>query len=310
MPRRLCRRLLCWDAPLRTHRPIVHDAPVAHSDRALGFEPRGSRFDPCRAYLIRELVYHPGGNSQQAFMLRETLPPGEWWWQRKDRVQSLRRQGFSYREILRQIPFAVAKSTISDWCKHIELTSTQLDRLDQLYKESSYRNRLLGSKTTQRRRAEEIKTIRANACAEAAQRCHDPFWVAGVMLYWAEGSKTQAVGIANADPELIRFMMRWFRMTCEVPEEKFKAHLHIHTGQDENVMKVFWGDVTNLPLTQFGKSYIKREGTGHRKNILYQGTINIKICNRNLLHRIHGWIEGFCEMKVGVASSIGRAARS
>ena len=92
---------------------------------------------------------------------------------------------------------------------------------------------------------------------------------------------------------MVRFMMRWFRVYRHVPEHKFKAYLNIHSGQDDAAIKAFWSDVTGIPLAQFGKSYVKREGTGHRKNFLYRGTIRIAICNRDLLHTILGWVEGF-----------------
>ncbi len=179
------------------------------------------------------------------------------------------------------------------------MTAEQLDRLDRLYRTSSYRNRLLGSKANQRRRAGEVRAIRAKARVAVAQLRHNELWLAGLMLYWAEGNKTQQVGVANSDPRLVRFMMKWFREICHVPEGRFKAYLNIHSGQDDEWIKAFWADVTGLPLVQFGKSYVKREGTGHRKNILYRGTVKIQICNRNLLHTIHGWIEGFCEHEFG-----------
>ncbi len=220
-------------------------------------------------------------------------------WERKESVQSLRRQGLSYGEIFARIPFSLAKSTISNWCKDIELTSEQLDRLDQLFQIGSYRNRLLGSKATQRRRAEEVVTIKAKARAEVSKLRHNELWLAGLMLYWAEGDKKDDVAISNSDPKLIQFMMKWFREICKVPENKFRAYLNIHSGQDDHVIKTFWSEVTNIPLYQFGKSYVKQEGTGHRKNKLYYGTIKVTICNRNLLHTIHGWIEGFYEMTLG-----------
>ena len=220
-------------------------------------------------------------------------------WEQKELVQSLRRQGLSYREILSRIPFSLARSTISNWCKDIELTPEQLDRLDHLYRASSYRNRLLGSKTNQRRRAEEVETIRARARAEVVDRQQDRLWLAGLMLYWAEGSKTYNVALTNSDPFVIRFMMRWFRELCQVPDEKLRCYLNIHSGQDEQSIKAFWSQVTGLPLSQFGKSYVKKEGTGHRKNMLYHGTIRLSVSNRNLFHRIHGWIEGFCQLSCG-----------
>jgi hypothetical protein len=50
--------------------------------------------------------------------------------------------------------------------------------------------------------------------------------------------------------------------------------------------------VTGIPIAQFGRSHIKREGSGHRKNVLYKGTVKINIFDKNLLHKILGWIEG------------------
>lgn len=212
-------------------------------------------------------------------------------WEQKELVQSLRGQGFSYREILQQIPFVLSKGTLSAWCKDIALTPGQLDRLDQLY-----RNRLLGSKATQQRRAKEIDVIKAQARAEVPERRHHELWLVGLMLYWAEGNKTHQVGVSNSDPEMIRLMMRWFRDCCHVPEEKFRAQLHLHSGQDEQAMKAFWADVAGLPLAQFMKSYVKQEGTGHRKNVLYHGTFKLSIWNKDLLHTIRGWIEGYVNL--------------
>ena len=220
-------------------------------------------------------------------------------WEQKDQIQGLRRQGFSYREILARVPFILARSTMSHWCRDIELTSGQLDRLDQLKETSWYRHRLLGAKTNQRRRAEEVAAIRAEARIAVPDLARNMLWVAGLMLYWAEGSKTSQVELSNSDPRIARLMMRWFRECCLVPEEKFKAYLNIHSGQDDAVIKAYWSGVTGIPVARFGKSYIKQEGTGHRKNILYQGTIKVTICNRNLLHKIHGWIEGFSTVTLG-----------
>ena len=94
-------------------------------------------------------------------------------------------------------------------------------------------------------------------------------------------------------------MIKWFRECCAVPETKLKAYLNIHSGQNDEALKDHWSRVTGLPLSQFGKSYVKKEGSGHRKNILYHGTIRISICDTNLLHKIHGWILGYCDIALG-----------
>ena len=131
------------------------------------------------------------------------------------------------------------------------------------------------------------------------EQCGDELWLAGLMLDWAEGSQAGDVVFSNSDPYMVRFIMKWFRETLHVSEHKLRARLNIHSGQDDQSIKAFWACVTELPLTQFGKSYVKKEGTGHRKNTLYQGTIRIVVCDRNLLHKIRGWIEGVSQVKCG-----------
>ena len=229
-------------------------------------------------------------------------------WQKKELVRNLRNHGLSYREIGLKTPFIISKSTISDWCEDIELTAQQKNRLDRLFKDGSYRGRLAGSKVTQVRRAKEVADIREVAISEISPLTENEFKIAGLMLYWAEGNKKNKVGVCNSDPELIQFMMQWFRKVCLVPEEKFKIYLNIHSGQDESEIKRFWSSVIVLPISQFGKSYIKKEWSGYRKNILYKGTIKIEICNKNLLHRILGWIKGV--FKNRAISSSGRAGHS
>ncbi len=244
-----------------------------------------------------------------SFLIRET-PAAEYdsassppkllkWWEKKEQIQALRRQGLSYGEIRARLSFKVSKGTVSRWCKDIELTLEQLNRLDQLRTGVSYRNRLLGSKATQQRRAVEVRLIRAEARQGIPRLTKKELWLAGLMLYWAEGGKKSDVCFSNSDPNAVRLIMRWFREICQVPDGKFKMYLNIHSGQDDSAIKMFWSRITAIPVYQFGKSYVKKEGTGHRKNILYNGTIKVSICNRDLFHKIHGWIDGITEQISG-----------
>lgn len=95
--------------------------------------------------------------------------------------------------------------------------------------------------------------------------------------------------------------------------------LHLHAGQSEAERKVFWSEATGIPLEQFFKTFVKPEGTGHRKNVLYQGTASVRITrSTDLLHRVLGWIDAVREdadplryTEPGrAASSTGRATDS
>ena len=211
-------------------------------------------------------------------------------WETKEMVVLLRKKGLSYGEIRAKIP--LAKSTVSDWCKDIKLTKKQISRLSELKGKGSYEASLKGAKANQEKRTKEIQQIKEMARSEVSLLLKEKFWIAGLMLYWGEGHKSGKVGISNSDPNIIKFLIEWLRKYCNVDNSKFKPHLNLHSGQNENEIKEFWSKIINVPKEQFGKSYIKKEGTGHRKNILYNGTLRVDICNLNLLYKILGWIEG------------------
>lgn len=212
-------------------------------------------------------------------------------WQLKEKAQALRGKGLSYKEIIVHVP--VAKSTISKWCKNIELTTGQIARLRKLY-DIQFR----GAKANALKRQKEIKEIKTKARKEIKKYLLlSEFKIAGTMLYWAEGSKTQGVCVTNSDPRLIQFMMKWFRKVCKVPEGKFRAHIHFHSGQDQNEIKQYWSKLTGIPLKQFYKSHLKKEGTGQRKRTLYNGTIAVRINDEDLRHRILTWVEEIAKIK-------------
>ena len=85
-------------------------------------------------------------------------------WKMKERTRELRRKGLSYSEIREHMP--LAKSTISVWCKDIELTERQISRLNRRKEEGRYAGNLKASKLNKEKRAKEINQIKEIARAE------------------------------------------------------------------------------------------------------------------------------------------------
>jgi len=115
------------------------------------------------------------------------------------------------------------------------------------------------------------------------------------MLYWAEGCKTVGLSITNSDKRIILFMIKWLEKVLKINIKKqIKAHLHIHVGDDDLKIKKYWSKITGIPLHNFGKSFIKSQGTGHRKNILPNGIMRIRVYGKgmeNLRHKIMTWVD-------------------
>lgn len=211
-------------------------------------------------------------------------------WERREVGQELRRMGFSYREIASLIP--VSKGTLSGWCRDIALAPAQEARLRTLHPYQFQRS-TVGHVLRQRARA-RTEALREAGRQEARRYRDDPFWTAGVMAYWAEGGKrSNELAFSNSDPALIRFFLAWASRYLDLSIDRFSISLHLHAGQDDEERKAFWVAQTGLPLQHFRKTFIKPEGTGHRKNRLYNGTAQVRVRRSTaLLHRVIGWIDG------------------
>lgn len=208
----------------------------------------------------------------------------------KTRAIKLRKRGGSYTEILKKVK--VSKSTLSLWLRDIELTSHQKKKLLKGRELSRY----AGAKAQQRKRIEITKEIMGRAREEAARFTKKTLFLPGIMLYWAEGAKSnETIKFSNSDPLMIKLMMRWFREICNVREEKFRIALHIHELLCRKDAEKHWSKITGVPLSQFQKTYVKPTSLGQRKNVLYNGTCVICVFDKNLFRQIQGWRLGFLE---------------
>ncbi len=194
-------------------------------------------------------------------------------WEKSELGRDLRRRGLSYGEITDLID--VKKSTLATWCRDIRLTAGQIQGIRMRRTPQPGRD-LNGIKyTTQRPRRREIELIKAQSRLEAEHLVNQPFWVAGVSMYWGEGSKAKReLSMANTDPAALRMFKNWSERYLP-PHDGWRARLNLHADNDEPVARIWWSDELGVPLTDFTKTYIKPDGTGHRKNHLPNGVCTL-----------------------------------
>lgn len=200
----------------------------------------------------------------------------------------MRKQGVSYNDITKEL--GVPKSTLSFWLKDIPLSKQHRERLYT----ARIRNMSLGSQSNKERRGREVEAIIESAKKEISLPLScDTFRLFGAALYWAEGSKYGAVQITNSDPLLILFMTHWFEDVFQVSRKTFKIWLNIYPHQNDKALKKFWSSLTGIPVSQFGKSFVKPISKGVKKNNLYYGTVKMRVPkSTDNKHRIYGWIQG------------------
>jgi hypothetical protein len=151
--------------------------------------------------------------------------------------------------------------------------------------------------TRLKRESEKRFFISNNSEKDINELSKKDLFISGIVFYWAEGAKRTkgVVSFSNSDPQAIKLMMRFFRESCDIPENKFRGYIHIHPHLDPKVAEEYWSDISNISLTQFYKTYIKpHKYSLNKKDSLPYGTFDIIICNTELLLKIKGWIKGMC----------------
>ncbi|MDC1205396.1 helix-turn-helix domain-containing protein [Candidatus Pacebacteria bacterium] len=195
----------------------------------------------------------------------------------REKAIALRKKGMSYSQIKEKI--GVNKSTLSYWLSGMPLSSARLKVLRnteaqiEKIRETKRRKKLA-------RRAQVYKKV-----SNDIKNSTDIDFISGFYLYWGEGTKTAeyAISLTNSDPAVIRCFVEWVQK-LGVCTEQLKIKLHLYTDQNEDELKLFWSQVTGIPVDNFYKTYIKSSASTRKtyKGMFSYGTCVIIYGNRDM----------------------------
>lgn len=215
----------------------------------------------------------------------------------KEKAIKLRKEGFSYSEILKNIP--VAKSTLSLWLRSVGLSKKQKQRLTDKKLLSMKR----GWEAKHKKRLDITETIKNKAKEDIKKISKHDLWLMGVMLYWAEGAKAKewnvSVGLkfSNSDPAMVCLFLRWLKEICSVLPQDMVYELYIHeTANFENALR-YWSKIVSVPSSKIKVYFKHNKIKTKRKNIGndYNGLLMVRVRkSTNLNRKITGWVEGIC----------------
>lgn len=208
----------------------------------------------------------------------------------------LRKEGFSYTEILRKVP--VRKSTLSVWLRDIGLAKRHIQRFTEKRRLAQMKAR----ESWRRYRINKQERIIKEAKGEIKNLTNKDLWLAGVLLYWAEGTKqkathvSQRVSFGNSDPNMVILFSKWLKRFCDIESERIIYSIYIHRTGNVEKAKKFWNSILN---TSIENVYFKKHNPKtNRKNINenYNGLLRIDVRKSTDLNRkIQGWTLGVIE---------------
>ncbi len=199
-----------------------------------------------------------------------------------DLAAQMRQDGHSLKEISALL--GIAKSTASYWSKDIILgEKAQIrieDRRVQGRINAGLANRRLNAIRRERKWTQaQLKVLQEFQKVEL-NPSHSKLICA--LLYWAEGGKESGqLDFVNSDPRMIKTFLHFFRKGYATEESKFRVLVHIHDYHDDQEIKMYWSQVTDIPLTQFTKSY-RKPHTGHNTHPGYKGCIRVSYHNSQI----------------------------
>jgi transcriptional regulator with XRE-family HTH domain len=205
-----------------------------------------------------------------------------------------RHRAMSVKEIARVV--GASPSTVSLWVRDVPLTSEQLESLRE--RNPAYNRQLRGAN----RNAERWRAIRSGYQDEGREMARRGSWlfVAGVMLYWAEGDKSHrnAPRISNSDPEVLKLFVRFVRDCLEVSDDQMRVTCHLfadHIGRQREIEQ-FWVEELGLSRDHLCKSFVNvysKYSQKKRKGRLPYGTTRVTVHSTRALQVIYGAIQEY-----------------
>jgi hypothetical protein len=185
----------------------------------------------------------------------------------------------------------VSRASVSAWVRDIELTAEQHAILRA--RNPAYNGQRIGQAVRAARAREERRAWQGEGRAFAQRG--DAFHAAG----WAEGAKCRnQIRLSNADPEIVRFFVRFLRTYFHVPDDAIRVTCNLFADHIErqHAVEQFWLDVAEVPRTSLCKSQVNvysKYSLKKRANKLRYGTCLITVSRTRILQHIYGAIQEY-----------------
>ncbi|MGQ4515188.1 hypothetical protein [Streptomyces sp. DW26H14] len=203
----------------------------------------------------------------------------------RDRARELRLKGLTYDQI--QAELGCSKSSISLWVRDLPRPARR-DPKEQASLAARKRwDHELAIRDEERTRTKEA------AKAEIGRLTDRELFMAGVALYWAEGSKDkpyarrEILQFINSDPDVIRFYLSWLEL-LGVERARMRFRVCIHESADVAEAERFWARLAGVEPGSLQRATLKKHNPKtRRKNVAeaYRGCLVIYVTGSAELYR-------------------------
>ena len=210
-------------------------------------------------------------------------------------ARDLRKDGRSIKSIARSLD--VAPSTVSGWCRDIEISEAQIAALSDFVRMRGYAGRMKGARMHRERRLERVREGYSSAMKDFSSLSKRDLLIAGIALYWAEGGRKGArrFRFANSDPTMVRFILRWLHecFGVSIRRVSFRVLINESHRDRESAVVQFWRRCTSAPPRAFRRTIFIHANTRkeYSNRDAHFGTLHMEVLRgSDIIHRVHGFL--------------------
>ena len=214
----------------------------------------------------------------------------------KIKARKLRKKGESIKKIANLLKISV--STVSLWCRNVELTDKQIENLRKRQTDPFYGKKLdyyLKKKKEFNLKLLNLKNEGINSIGKLSKR---EIFLIGVALYWGEGFKKDSlVGLATLDINIAKFFIFWLNKSFGITTKDLILRITANISYKNKINELgkYWSRELKIPVGQFSKPFFQntkwKKEYENKDN--YHGVLRIRVRRSiDLLRKIFGYIEG------------------
>ncbi|MFF3775470.1 hypothetical protein [Streptomyces sp. NPDC002232] len=203
----------------------------------------------------------------------------------RERARDLRLRGWTYDEIRAEL--GCSKSSVSLWVRDLPGPPPRHSEEERMARMNAGLARFHADRDEERR---ETKRLARESVGSLSDR---ELLVAGVALYWAEGSKdkpyrrSESLQFINSDPGVITLYLRWLDL-LGVERDRLRFRVSIHESADVAGAERFWAELAGVEPSAFQRATLKRHNPRTvRKNTAgtYRGCLVVYVTRSAELYR-------------------------
>jgi len=158
----------------------------------------------------------------------------------------------------------VPKSTLSYWLKDYPLSKREIETLRRRGWSKGEVSREKYRETMRMKKRVLEQEVYKEEKKEMKEISQESLYIAGLMLYLGEGAKHRdsSLVLANSDPRLIKFFMKWLTTFLNISVSDMRIQLHLYENMNIEEEKRFWSKYLEMPQKNFYKVSVRKLAKG------------------------------------------------